>query len=331
MLTTATAVDPCPAGQYSTDGSACAAVTAGTTVAGCRSYSALAGTLANCVVAVDGYSLVGGVITLCSQDQFSSGGAACAAITSGVTGVTNCKVYSTAAATKCVIPKPGFFLNAAGTTATACISGCDECTDATLAGCTKAAVGKYLKNPGASQTIEPCGDNCNTCTAPVAPATTPACTATKAGYKLVSGAPVACGAGEGSPDNNTAATCTACTATQVVVKGSCVARCDAATLGADYLTYGNKCCFATATNSALVGVGVATCATPVPTAVGEYNAATCSAGFFLNNGACEKVCSATTADAAAYGTNGGMKCCSKDKDNNLKGKGVNTCPPADPA
>ena len=81
--------------------------------------------------------------------------------------------------------------------------------------------------------------------------------------------------------------------------------------------------------NAIKGAGVATCAT-APTVVGEYLAATCSAGYLLTAGVCEKICSPTTADAAAYANNGGNKCCSKDKDNNFKGKGVNTCTAVDP-
>lgn len=81
--------------------------------------------------------------------------------------------------------------------------------------------------------------------------------------------------------------------------------------------------------NAIKGAGVATCAT-APNSVGEYLAATCSAGYLLTAGVCEKICSPTTADAAAYANNGGAKCCSKDKDNNFKGKGVNTCTAVDP-
>lgn len=93
--------------------------------------------------------------------------------------------------------------------------------------------------------------------------------------------------------------------------------------------YGNRCCFATTTNSALLGIGVKTCVTTVPTAAAEYAAATCDVGFYLKDGNCERVCSGT-ADAASYLANGGNKCCSKDKDTTLKGKGVNTCTAVDP-
>jgi len=65
---------------------------------------------------------------------------------------------------------------------------------------------------------------------------------------------------------------------------------------------GMKCCWLSS-SSTLKGPGVATCVAAAPTAIGEYDALTCSAGFYLTAGTCKALCSATSTEAD-YSANG---------------------------
>lgn len=86
-MTSATAVDPCAAGQYSTDGGSCTSVTAAPTaghLSNCRSFTSAAAT--TCAVAKNGYQIVGTMVEPCPQDQYSINGGACTATTGTAPG-----------------------------------------------------------------------------------------------------------------------------------------------------------------------------------------------------------------------------------------------------
>lgn len=89
-----------------------------------------------------------------------------------------------------------------------------------------------------------------------------------------------------------------CAAGYSVVNGECIQ--DKCRTGQTETAYQNegamKCCWLSST-STIKGAGVATCSATVPNALGEFDALTCSAGYYLSSGTCKPLCAATTTDA----------------------------------
>lgn len=145
---------PCPVGQWSANGSSCAAVTSAPTtghLANCRSFGEVGST--TCKVAKNGFHIVSGTVMPCDQDQYSLNGSACAATTgtANAANAADCKSYDGAdkGTANCASAKAGKVLVSGAFRS--CVANCDECdtstpaSSPTAATCTKAKAGFYIE------------------------------------------------------------------------------------------------------------------------------------------------------------------------------------------